>query len=247
MTPRRALTVLALVFCAALALRVVPAEAQQVFPGPFSGGGTLTTDLAKAKDAAMVVAGAVLVATGVAAGVGASLIVGGVVGALDMTMSCPAFVGEGTLLGEGSCVWASATGQKTSQFSSNTDSVAWRAGVQKEVSPGWFVGGAVGFGNAWSQTSDGPWGRSQTVDAGVVLKRVDGPFLFAGALGITTTANHGERSVALPDGSTGIMQSDSSVFQGGLRLRGAYDVVLDRWYVRPRVDFDVSYMHQSGF
>jgi hypothetical protein len=51
-------------------------------------------------------------------------------------LSCPVFVGSGTLLGEDSCVWSKATGQFVSQLSTQTDSVGWRVGGQAELMSG---------------------------------------------------------------------------------------------------------------
>ncbi len=224
----------------------------QMIPGPgivlTTGGGAGPYIEAIREEVLLLAVGAVLVATGAGAQLGAALMVGGVA---SMTMSCPVFVGDGTLLGEDSCVWTNVTGQQTTQFSSTTDSAAWRAGGQKEIGPGWFLGGALGVGGSSSQTSAGPTGRGRTFDGGVAVKHVTGPLLLAAGLSAATSWNHTDRFVGLPGGGVGVMQSDANLFQGGLRLRGAYDVVgqgaFQGWYLRPRFDFDVIYTRLAGF
>src|SRR5689334_4282417 len=102
-----AATVLGLAVTAA-SLFAGPAQAQtppsqqgpivQMIPGPgivlTAGGGAGPHIEEIRQEVLLLAAGAVLVATGVGAQLGAALMVGGMA---SMTMSCPVFVGEGTL------------------------------------------------------------------------------------------------------------------------------------------------------
>jgi hypothetical protein len=238
----------------AASLLAGPVQAQPIAKNVWPGPGLVVTgqvdsgpDLRTLDEAVLLAVGAVVALTGVGSGIGAALVIGAVLGNLMMMHSCPVFVGDGTLLGEDSCVWANATGQKTTQFGSTADTLVWRGGGQKEVAPGWFLGGALGFGTSWQQTAVGPTGRGQTVDGGLVLKHVAGPWLLSGGLALAATSNHSDRPVGLPNGGTATMQSDSNVLSGGLRLRGAYDVAFDAWYLRPRLDIDLIASRFSGF
>jgi hypothetical protein len=161
-------------------------------------------------------------------------------------MSCPVFAGEGTLLGEDSCVWAQASGQFNSQFSTASTGVGWRGGGQKEVADGWFLGGAVGAGTFNTQSGGQAFGQGQNFDASVALKRTMGPWLLAAALGFNTTSLHLQRPSGAP-GASPTVQSDMNVYRGGLRLRGAYDFAFDRWYLRPRLDVEVLHTVMPGF
>jgi hypothetical protein len=253
--PAWAALLLAMVGMLSLAMRAqaqnLQGQIMQAIPGP---GIFLTTNVGDANhfagplgdNAALSSAGAALDATGVGAGLGAALI-----GVSSMTMSCPVFVSEGTLLDEDSCVWTNVTGQQTRQFGATIDGAFWRVGGQKEVGPGWFLGGALGLGGSSTQTSVGPTGSGRTLDAGVAMKRVSGPLLLAVGLSVSSSSNQENRFVGLPSGSVGVMQSDTSLVQGGLRVRAAYDVVdpvgLHKWYLRPRLDVDANYANLAGF
>jgi len=157
--------------------------------------------------------------------------------------SCPVFAGEGTLLAEDSCAWVKLTGQRASQAGTDNDSLAWHLGVQKEVAADWFVGGAFGMGSSWLQNGGLVTGRGQSFDGSLALKHTMGPWLLAAALAVATSTTHYQRSVV----TGGTMQSDSNMFQSGLRLRGAYDFAFTGWYVRPRLDVDAYYTSTAGF
>jgi hypothetical protein len=161
--------------------------------------------------------------------------------ALSASLSCPVFVGEGTLLGEDRCVWAKAGPQWTEQSGTTAQGSTYRAGGQAEIAPEWFLGGAIGAGNQTTQ-SYGTTSRSQTFDASLSLKRIAGPWLFAGAAAFTATSTQvsGIPSLQLGDVT-------SNVYGGGLRVRGAYDFAFTSWYVRPRLDLDLVHRRMPGF
>ena len=162
---------------------------------------------------------------------------------LGSALSCPVFVGEGTLLGEDSCVWSKLTGQRTTQAGTNEDSASWRIGGQAEIAPGWYLGGALGAGPTWSQWGSVVSGRGQTFDGSLALKYVSGPWLLAGAVTVGGSSTHYQRF----PGSGITMQSDANLFQAGVRLRGAYDAAFAGWYLRPRLDLDGYYTSLAGF
>ncbi|WP_428658623.1 autotransporter outer membrane beta-barrel domain-containing protein [Reyranella sp.] len=156
------------------------------------------------------------------------------------SLSCPVFIGSGTLLGEDDCAWVKATGQWTSQSGSSGSSAVVRIGGQKEIAPGWFLGGSFGAGSQWLQDGNGYLGNGQLFDGSVALKRTVGPWLFAGAIAFSSASLH-----VAPIGLG--LAGDSNIYNGGMRLRGAYDVDFTGWYVRPRLDLDLVHSWQPGF
>lgn len=165
---------------------------------------------------------------------------GGMSAPLPAALSCPVFEGGGTRLGEDSCAWARATGQRTTEFGVTTEGAGFSLGGQREIAPSWFLGGSLGVGSTWMQQG-GTASLGQNFSASVALKHVEGPWLLAGAVMATTSAIHMSR----PAPGAGTMQSDLNVFRGGLRLRAAYDAAFDGWYIRPRIDLD-AYRASTG-
>lgn len=155
-------------------------------------------------------------------------------------LSCPVFEGSGTVLSEGDCVWGKATGEWTAQAGTTDSTAMLRFGGQKEVAPGWFLGGTFGVGSRWLQNGNGTAGTGRVFDAGAALKRTVGPWLFAGAIAFSSTAMH-----LAPPGSG--LEGDANVYGGGLRLRGAYDFAFAGWYLRPRLDLDLAHTWRPGF
>ena len=171
--------------------------------------------------------------------------VGEAIAALSNAFSCPTFVGSGVLLGEGTCVWTKVAGTWGSQYPMSSSAVDWHVGGQFEVGPGWFVGGVLGAGGSSWQILSGPSSNGQTIDGALVLKRVVGPYFLAVGVGLSNTTNRYNWPVATTNGIVN-MTSSSSAFSGGVRLRGAYEVELGSVYLRPRADFDVGLVTQSG-
>jgi hypothetical protein len=156
------------------------------------------------------------------------------------SLSCPVFSGSGTLLSEDDCAWMKATGQWASQSGSNGSSAVLRIGGQKEMAPGWFLGGSFGAGAQWMQNGNGYLGDGQVVDGSVALKRTIGPWLFAGALAFSSAPMH------FAPAGTGLV-GDRNAYSGGMRLRGAYEFDFTGWYMRPRLDLDLVHAWQPGY
>jgi hypothetical protein len=161
---------------------------------------------------------------------------------LNDSMSCPVFVGDGTLLGEDTCVWTKFSAGWEASSGADESSLVGRVGGQLQIGPGWFLGGALGVEGSQYQSSAGLYQSDRTVDASLVLKRVDGPLFLAGAVGMSTSSQHyslsGNGSVYIPGAP--------SDFTAGMRLRGAYAFPFDGWYLRPRTDVDIGLARNSG-
>jgi uncharacterized protein YhjY with autotransporter beta-barrel domain len=178
---------------------------------------------------------------------GAAAIVAGAGTAMSLSseaLSCPVFVGSGTLLGEDACLWSKVSGQYTNEFSSDTRGFVWRVGGQAALAPGWYLGGTLATGTGWQTAAGGLInGRLQTVDGSVALKWLSGPWLLAGTLGFTTTTNRATRVSV----GNAIVQADAAVYKGSAGLRAAYDAAFDGWYLRPRADVSLNYVNVPGF
>ena len=155
-------------------------------------------------------------------------------------LSCPVFIGGGTLLGEDGCAWAKAGMGWTQQEGVAIQRAAYRAGGQAEIAPGWFLGGTLGAAN---QTTQGraTLGTGQSFDVAVALKYSQDALLLAGSAGF---ASNWSRFSSVP----GILSDvDVTNRTAQIHLRGAYDFAFDGWYVRPRLDLDLAYRNMPGF
>lgn len=155
-------------------------------------------------------------------------------------LSCPIFIGGGTLLGEDRCVWAKAGAEWTQQEGVASQWATYRAGGQTEIASGWFLGGTLGAAN---QTIQGPAtsGTGQSFDVAVALKYSRDALLLAGSAGFASAWNRFS-------GTPGVLSDvDVTNQTAQAHLRGAYDFAFDGWYVRPRLDLDLAYRHMPGF
>lgn len=172
---------------------------------------------------------------------------------LNSLMSCPYFVDSGTRLGEGECVWGRITGNRLDRNNTAQDSgyrmtrTTYQIGAQKEIAPDWFLGGSVSYAVA-NTTADQHAVEisSQTVSAGLALKRQFGSWLFAAAIrGGYETADM-TRWIVFPGASERATSSPETYHLGG-RLRASYEYAFERWYLRPFVDLDINYASQSAY
>src|SRR5690606_15651527 len=121
-------------------------------------------------------------------------------------MSCPQFYREDAAMREGDCAWGRFLGNHTRRDTTSetggftVDSQTYQIGGQKEVAPGWFLGGSLAYESSRHRVSDLPVRtEGDGFQAGVVLKRQAGAWPFAGSL----TTGHGpyrtRRGLVLPD------------------------------------------------
>ncbi|MBS7532506.1 autotransporter outer membrane beta-barrel domain-containing protein [Ancylobacter sonchi] len=174
---------------------------------------------------------------------------------LGAALSCPVFVTSGTLLGEDECAWAKVTGSWFSQSQTrdtqgfDVSQVTYRLGAQKELSPGWYLGGSFGAGPTSSSSDNGSSGDGYTVDGSVSVKHVAGPWLFAGSLAVAHGSYDNSRLVELTvDGmAPAVLDSDSSMTLVAGRLRAGYEFTFPDWYIRPYADLDFVYANAPGY
>jgi outer membrane autotransporter protein len=154
---------------------------------------------------------------------------------------------------ETSCVWSQADAQTLDQKAGggvsgfDATTYALRAGAQFEVSPDWFVGIAGGYDRSDIRGDDGRVNADgDTLYAGVSLKHEIGPWLLSGALAGSYGWYDNTRTIRIP-GFTAQAEGDPEIYNVSARVRAAYTVAQDPYYVRPLVDLDLIYSHASGY
>ena len=177
---------------------------------------------------------------------------------LGASLSCPVFADKATMLGEDQCIWSKVTGNWTNldrssgQGSDSISAVTYRLGAQKQLAPGWYLGGSLGLGESWQSSDDGSSGNGQTFDGSVALKHVAGPWLLAGAVAMANGSFQNDRYLSLPATGTqpavtaGLTSDTDTLLLGG-RLRAGYEVSFPHWYLRPYLDGDVVYAHTPAY
>ena len=176
---------------------------------------------------------------------------------LGSALSCPIFVGDSTVLGEGSCVWARFTGGVANQYANGGDpgyrvaGTTYRLGGQKEVAPGWFIGGALGAGSNRA-TANNSSSTGQIFDGSLAVKYLTGDWQFAASTTVASGSFQNTRfsdmsSLPSTPVSSGVLSSASSGVQAGGRLRAAYEFAYTEIYVRPYADLDLINTHTPGF
>lgn len=172
---------------------------------------------------------------------------------LGAAMSCPVFVDDTVLLGEDNCVWAKVSGRWTDQSANgntqgyHVSGTTYRIGAQHEIASDWYLGASLGFGQSWTTVDGGSSGNGDTYDGSVTLKRVMGPWQFAGSMAFAGGSFESYRRVDIPGITSETLKSDPSIFLAGGRLRAAYEFAFDDWYIRPYGDLDVVYSELPGF
>ncbi|NCA71993.1 MAG: autotransporter outer membrane beta-barrel domain-containing protein, partial [Sphingobacteriia bacterium] len=172
---------------------------------------------------------------------------------LGAAMSCPTFEGDGTLLRETTCTWfkatRSATERRASDASPAYDIDGWslRAGGQYALSNDWFVGATLAYNSSNTNADAGrASSEGEGFDVGVALKRQLGNWLLAGGLNIGRGWYDNQRSFDWHD-HQGRLQSGSRISHLGARLRAAYEIPFERWYLRPRLDLDLLHTRMPSY
>jgi uncharacterized protein YhjY with autotransporter beta-barrel domain len=171
---------------------------------------------------------------------------------LGSSMSCPIFEGEGVRLTEDGCVWARVSGTWADQSSTgdtlgyHVSGTTYRFGGQHQVAPGWYVGASVAAGQTWARMRGGSTGDGDTYDGSLTLKRIDGPWQFAGSIAVATGSFNADRQIDVA-GVNESLSSDPKIFLAGTRLRVGYEFAFSDWYIKPYGDVDVFYTHLPGF
>ncbi|ARP81273.1 hypothetical protein CAL12_10750 [Bordetella genomosp. 8] len=171
---------------------------------------------------------------------------------LGSSMSCPVFEKQGTMLSEDNCVWGQVNGRWADQSTTgdtqgyHVSGTTYRVGGQHRIAPGWYLGASAAAGQTWARGKDGSNGDGDTYDGSITLKRVAGPWYFAGSLAAASGSFDSNRHIDV-FGQTQTTTSKPSIFLAGSRLRVGYEFAQDTWYVKPYGDLDFIYTHMPGF
>ncbi|WP_353149374.1 autotransporter outer membrane beta-barrel domain-containing protein [Pollutimonas bauzanensis] len=168
-------------------------------------------------------------------------------------LSCPAFTGVDAMTGERNCFWGLAGGRWTQQEDSqgssgfDYDTYTYQFGGQREIRPGWFLGGSVAYENSRVRGTDGRVrGDGDSGYVGVVLKRQTGPWVFSAALGGGYGSYSMDRNIGIA-GYQDTLDSRPDVYGFNARLRAARTFAYDNFYVKPYVDLDASYTRMPAY
>lgn len=172
---------------------------------------------------------------------------------LARAMSCPAFVGTGTLLREGECVWGRVTSANTKQFATADDggyhqnALSYQTGLQTEFAPDWFFGLTGAYTHAIQSDPDRITGTaSDAGDVSAALKHQVGPWLFAASANIGYAWADNARLIDFA-GARYTARSKSNVFTAGGRARASYQVLFGDWYIKPYADLDLLYSYSPAY
>src|SRR5690606_5860224 len=168
-------------------------------------------------------------------------------------MSCPQFYREDAAMREGDCAWGRFLGNHTRRDTTSetggftVDSQTYQIGGQKEVAPGWFLGGSLAYESSRHRVSDLPVRtEGDGFQAGVVLKRQAGPWLFAGSL----TTGHGtyrtRRGIVLTDEAFEA-RSRWRTQHASAGLRASYVHARPSWYLKPMLDASLTYQRMPSY
>ncbi|MGB3433032.1 autotransporter outer membrane beta-barrel domain-containing protein [Achromobacter sp.] len=167
---------------------------------------------------------------------------------MNRMMSCPAFVGESTILREGNCVWTRLDTNWT-QRKATSDDEGYRVrqstltlGAQREIAANWFLGGSLSYAYGKTTSASDLSGSSDTYAGGLALKYNNAPWQVS--LAVHGGVEKSRMSRGTLDGAAKSKPESSFL---AARLRTAYEFSQPSWYLRPYVDLDVSHIRQQGY
>jgi outer membrane autotransporter protein len=167
--------------------------------------------------------------------------------------SCATFVGDSQLLAEADCGWTRIIGGHADRSSSNDtvgftqNTVTIQAGGQNEISPGWFVGGALAYESSrLDGDNDTAKVNGDSALAGLIVKRQAGALLLSTAADLSFGWYQSRRTIKLGDAKL-TAKADPDAQSAGLHARAAYEVPLQRWYLRPTLDLHAAYVRMDGY
>ncbi|MFN7899409.1 MAG: autotransporter domain-containing protein, partial [Synechococcaceae cyanobacterium] len=180
---------------------------------------------------------------------------------LGSSIDCPGDFSSKLLQLDSGCVWVRGAGTWANQSAQNGDpgsaltgASTWLGG-QRKLAPGWFLGGALGYGQSWADASNGSGSFSSTGDVysgSLTLRHVHKAWSVSGSLAFGSGDFQNSRSYVLPaagslPGSSGTYRSRVSPWLIGGRLRAAYTIPLNTFFLRPYLDVDLLHAEMPAF
>jgi outer membrane autotransporter protein len=154
---------------------------------------------------------------------------------------------------EADCLWVRVTagateyGENSAYTGYEFTEVTQQIGGQKEVAPGWFVGGSFGVQENRLRTSGGvETGDGSAPLLALAVKRQVGAWEFAGALVGGVESMDSTRNIAEPNVPALAKSSPTTDFVLG-RARASYQIDRGEWFVRPSMALDVMEIHTDSF
>lgn len=174
-------------------------------------------------------------------------------GFTNALLSCPEFASTTAQVIETNCAWARLIGRHTVSDGgggiqgSTLNGSVWQIGGQNRIGTDLFLAGSLAFGNTWLNSDNrSVSGSGQTGYAGLALKWQPGPWLVAvsamGSYGSFRTS----RVLSLP-GLTGVAKATPDQSSVAGRLRVAYSIWDNEWYVRPMASLDLVYSRVPSY
>ena len=168
-------------------------------------------------------------------------------------LSCPDFAGTTAHVVETECSWIRMIGRRTVNDArsgvgaSTLNTMTWQIGGQHAIAPDLFLAGSLAFQTGWIGGADRVvTGSGQSGFAGLAVKWQPGPWLIAGSVMGSYGSYNMSRIITLP-GLGGVAKSTPDQSSIAARLRVAYNVWDDVWYVRPMVSLDVVHARVPGY
>jgi uncharacterized protein with beta-barrel porin domain len=166
-------------------------------------------------------------------------------------LSCPDSAAEGmaVFVREGSCAWGQIGGRavrRDNGSGADEDVFALSGGLQSEVSPGWFAGGAVSYERS-SLSGDGLDGEGNRFQLGAVVKRELGATTLAASISGGVGSYDLSRPVIIPDGP---VTADGEPDTRWVAVHGRAARVLDlagASYLEPSLDLGLLHFRQDRY
>ncbi len=170
----------------------------------------------------------------------------------DNMVSCETLKPGASPFQEENCGWMRVLGGQTSLASMGGDpgyrqlAATYQSGGQFEFSPGWFIGGSLGYEQSWL-TGDGAKVSGQAGLAGLMVKHQTGPWLLSADLDGGFGSYQSTRAISVGS-QTGTAIGSPDVFHIGGHVRAAYQVPLaGAMYVEPSLTLGVLDTHLMGY
>ncbi len=168
-------------------------------------------------------------------------------------LSCPDFAGTTAHVVETNCTWIRMIGRHTVNDGgggvrgSTLNTMTWQIGGQQAIAPDLFLAGSLAFQTGWIGGNDSVvTGSGQSGFGGLALKWQPGSWLVAASVMGSYGSYRMSRVVALP-GLGGVAKSNPDQSSVAGRLRVAYNVWDDAWYLRPMVSLDIVHARAPGY
>ena len=172
---------------------------------------------------------------------------------LNRTMSCPSTDVGDPQSQEKSCFWGDIQGNWLDRSAHRDDSgfdydsVRYIIGGQHPLGNGWVAGGGVSYERAHGKAKDiALRTRGDNFSGMAFVRKVDGPWSYAGALSAGYGNYNTDRTVVTAQGVIK-PSADWDAHFVTLRLQTAYTHQLDGFYIKPAVDVDVIYQHVPSY